>query len=117
MIGIGGGVGSVARFLFQKLVHQFYPSVFPLGTFLINMVGCLAIGFIWGLANRSSAFSEKWQLFLMAGLCGGFTTFSGFGLESVSLIKEERWSLLIFYAGGSVILGIAATLLGIRLTK
>lgn len=114
LIGLAGGIGSMARYLCHKWIYHLFPSPFPLGTFMINITGCLLIGFFWGLSLRSNIFSEELKLFLITGFCGGFTTFSAFSFEGLSLIKEHRLELFFLYIGASVVTGLAATWLGLR---
>jgi CrcB protein len=117
LVAIGGGAGSSARYLMQKWIYQLAPHVFPWGTFLVNVFGCLLIGIFWGLGLRSAAFHEGWKLLLMTGLCGGFTTFSTFALESYGLLNEQRTGILFLYVAGSVLLCLLATFVGILITK
>jgi len=116
-IGLGGGIGSIARYLLQRWSLQVFPSHFPWGTFGVNIAGCLLIGIFWGLSFKSFDQNESWKLFLMTGICGGFTTFSAFTLESIGLLKEDRLSLFFMYVAGSIVLGLVATYLGMRLSK
>ncbi len=118
LIGIGGGLGSIARYLCQKGVALVYPHSFPWGTFAVNVIGCFLIGIFWGMSFRPSfAANESWKLFLMTGLCGGYTTFSAFSLEGIGLIKEQRLGLFFLYIAGSVLLGLLATYLGMKLQR
>ncbi|HWR33049.1 MAG TPA: fluoride efflux transporter CrcB [Chitinophagaceae bacterium] len=117
LVGLGGGIGSIARYLTQRLAYNIYPHHFPWGTFGVNVIGCFLIGLLWGISFKSFDSNEHWKMFLMAGLCGGFTTFSAFTLEGIGLIKEQRLFLFFTYVGASVILGLLATYLGMRLTK
>ncbi len=117
LIGLGGGIGSIARYLCQRWVAIYYPHPFPLGTFAVNITGCLLIGIFWGLSFRSFDSTESWKLFLMTGLCGGFTTFSAFTLEGVGLLKENRTGLFFLYTAGSVIAGLLATYAGMKLSR
>jgi len=117
IVGLGGALGSMARYLCQKWFTSHYPGHFPWGTFTVNMIGCLLIGIFWGMSFRSFASMETWKLFLMTGICGGFTTFSAFTLEGVGLWREERIGLFFLYLGGSVILGLVATYAGVRLSR
>ena len=114
LVGLGGGIGSIGRYLCQK---WFAASSFPWGTFTVNIIGCLAIGIFWGLSFKSFDSNESWKLFLMTGLCGGFTTFSAFTLEGVGLLREQKLALFFSYVAISVVLGLLATYIGIRLTK
>jgi len=117
LIGLGGGAGSILRYTIQKLIPPHSLTSFPTGTFLVNIAGCFLIGFFWGLFSRSSDVNDEIKLLLMTGLCGGFTTFSAFTLEGIGLLKENKTTLFVVYIFGSVLLGLLATLLGIRLIK
>lgn len=117
LIGIGGGAGSVLRYLCQKWAYQLYPHSFPWGTFVVNIIGCFLIGLFWGLAFKTFAANESWKLFLMTGICGGFTTFSAFTLEGVGLLKEQKTGLFFSYIIASVVLGILATYGGMKISR
>lgn len=110
IVGIGGGAGSIARYLLHRLSLTLYPSVFPWGTFAVNIIGCFLIGLLWGSFTIRE--NETWKLLLMTGLCGGFTTFSAFTLESIQLLKEDRIFLFFIYVASSVIIGLLATYAG-----
>jgi fluoride exporter len=117
LVAIGGAVGSVARFLIQKYVHQMYPDPFPVGTFVVNLTGCLAIGLLYGITASHGILNTELRLLLMTGVLGGFTTFSAFSLESVGLLEQQRFMTFFLYIGGSVVLGLLATLAGAWLTR
>ncbi|MEO7982731.1 MAG: fluoride efflux transporter CrcB [Bacteroidota bacterium] len=117
LVGLGGGFGSIARYLCQKWYANTFPHTFPWGTFTVNISGCLLIGLFWGLSFRSFDSNENWKLFLMTGVCGGFTTFSAFSLEGIGLIKEQKLGLFFSYVAASVVLGLLATYLGMKITK
>jgi CrcB protein len=117
LVGLGGGAGSIARYLCQRWFAVNYPHHFPWGTFTVNITGCLLIGIFWGLAFKSFTGNENWKLFLMTGVCGGFTTFSAFTLEGIGLLKEQRLGLFFLYAIGSVVVGLAATYAGMKLSR
>ena len=91
------------------------PSGFPYATFLVNISGSLLIGIVIALCLKDENFSNNWKLFLAAGICGGFTTFSAFSLENMDLILQGKYLLSIIYIAGSVILGILATWMGYKL--
>jgi CrcB protein len=114
---LGGGAGSIARYLCQRWFAVNYPHHFPWGTFAVNITGCLLIGIFWGLTFKSFTGNESWKLFLMTGICGGFTTFSAFTLEGIGLLKEQRPGLFFLYATGSVVLGLAATYAGMKISR
>jgi fluoride exporter len=117
LVGLGGGIGSIARYLFQRWMYVLYPQPFPLGTFGVNIIGCFLIGIFWGLSFKSFDGNESWKLFLMTGLCGGFTTFSAFTFESLGLLKEQKTGLFFAYLCGSVLLGLLATYAGMKLSR
>jgi len=117
LVGLGGGLGSMARYACQKWVADNYAPHFLWGTFAVNITGCLVIGIFWGLAFKSFAVNESWKLFLMTGLCGGFTTFSAFTLEGMGLLQQQRVFLFLLYFAASVFIGLAATFLGYWLTS
>jgi len=117
LVGLGGAAGSILRFLCQKWITSITSLSFPLGTFLVNITGCFLIGLFFSYGTKHEYFSYNMQLLLMTGLCGGFTTFSAFTLESMGLIKEDKTGLFLLYIGGSVILGLLATWVGIKIAR
>jgi CrcB protein len=116
-IGTGGFIGSISRFLASKFIQNNFPTVFPYGTFLVNITGCFMIGVIYGLSERSALFSSGWKMFLTVGFCGGFTTFSTFANENLAMLRDGDFFHFLIYTGLSVFLGIGATLVGILITK
>jgi len=117
MVGLGGGLGSIARFLCQKYIYAWYPHPFPFGTFLVNIFGCFLIGVFYAISEKGNLLTPEWRLFLTTGICGGFTTFSSFAYENVSLLKNGDFLYFGLYTAGSVFLGIIATFGGIALLK
>ncbi len=117
IVGIGGAIGSIARFLLSKLVYDIHPQVFPFGTFLVNLSGCFLIGVFYALAAKGNILSAELRLLLTTGLCGGFTTFSAFAYENIVLLKLGHFTFSFIYAAASVILGTAATWVGMMLIK
>lgn len=114
LVGLGGAAGSMLRYAFSV---WFKHANFPLATFLVNIIGSFLIGLVFAYALRSESFAINWRLFLAAGICGGFTTFSAFSLESLSLLQQQRIGMFFLYVMGSVMLGLAATWLGYSLMK
>ena len=117
LVGAGGAIGSIARYLFQRWVQLLHPHHFPWGTLGVNIAGCFVIGLFWGMSFKSFDANESWKLFLMVGLCGGFTTFSAFTLEGIGLLREQRILLFITYVAASVVLGLTVTWIGMLITK
>jgi|SRR5687768_18374216 len=117
MVGLGGGAGSMLRYLIQKWTQNTIVTSFPVGTFAINIVGCFLVGLFWGWFARSMHWNEELKSLLITGFCGGFTTFSAFTLESMGLLKEDKTNLFLIYIGGSLIAGLLATYTGLRLAK
>lgn len=116
LVGLGGFLGSIARYkLSGWILHMITQGRFPFGTFTVNVLGCLVVGVLAGLAERYDMFSSDARLLLFTGLLGGFTTFSAFGLETVYLIRRGDMGTAALYAGGSVVLGVMAVWLGLKL--
>ena len=116
VVALGGAVGSVARLrLSGWVLHRTVEWRFPLGTFLVNAVGCLVIGVLAGYAAKEDLFSRDVRLFLFTGLLGGFTTFSAFGLETFYLLRRGELLVAGAYVLGSVVAGLLALWLGFSL--
>ena len=117
IVFIGGGTGSVFRYMTSVVTHKYFSGIFPLATFLVNMIGCLLIGIITGLYVKTSLTNPDTRLLLIAGFCGGFTTFSTFAQENINLIQMEQAPTAILYTVTSVIVCLAFAWLGMSLTK
>ena len=117
MVGLGGGAGSMLRYLIQRWIQNYIVPAFPIGTFIINIAGCFLVGLFWGWFSRNINWNEEIKLLLITGFCGGFTTFSAFTLESMGLLKEHKTNLFLLYIAGSVLAGLLATYTGLRLAK
>ena len=117
IVFIGGGLGTVARFLVGKFL-PYSGKGFPWNTFCANLLGCLLIGFLIGYFHRSSNENESsFVLFATVGFCGGFTTFSSFANENLSLIKSGDFKMLLVYSMLSLIMGIFMVYTGILVNK
>lgn len=117
IIGTGSFIGGVSRFLLSRYIHNTYLSDFPWGTFAVNIIGSFIIGIVYGLSERGDLMNLELRMFLTIGLCGGFTTFSTFAGENLSLLKEGDILYFGLYAGLSVFMGILAVYLGNLLVK
>ena len=115
LVFLGGGVGSVLRFLISRNLNQV--SAIPLGTLLVNFSGSLIIGLILGMGVKQEMLSPNTTLLLATGFCGGFTTFSAFSFENQALLKAGDYLNFGIYSAGSIFLGIAAVLIGLWLSK
>ena len=117
IVGLGGGAGSILRFLCQKWVYQFYPHPFPWGTFAVNIAGCFLIGIFYSIGEKTSILTPEWRLLLTTGFCGGFTTFSAFAFENLTLLKSGDISYFTLYIVLTIVLCIGAVLAGTTLIK
>jgi CrcB protein len=113
---IGGGIGSILRYGFGK-IFQTLPSGFPVSTFLVNIIGCLLIGFLMGVGVKFEDFNENQYLLLVTGLCGGFTTFSAFAAENQMFLKSGEYLHFGIYSLVSILIGISAVVLGLYIAK
>jgi len=112
-VALGGALGSVARFKLVGWAIQNHPDWrFPIGTFAVNVLGCLIIGALAGLGERATFMSLDARLFLFTGVLGGFTTFSAFGLETFVLLRRGEVLVAGSYVGLSVLVGLLALWLG-----
>jgi CrcB protein len=112
IIGTGGFIGSIARYLVSQLNLTVSFHSIPVGTLTVNIAGSFLIGFLTGIAEKSMILTPEWRLFLMVGLCGGFTTFSAFANENLMLIHNGQGMAVLLYTGLSIFLGFLAVYLG-----
>lgn len=113
-VGLGGALGSVARYVLSHFVAKTCIVAFPWGTLVVNVAGCLLVGFLSGLVSASPS---TWRLLLVTGFCGGFTTFSTFASESVGLVNSGQAVLAALNVGVSVTAGVAAVYGGQELAR
>ncbi len=115
LVALGGGLGSVLRFLTNVLIAKNIPSKLYLATLTVNIIGCLCIGLLIGYLSKNE--NDALKLLLVTGFCGGFTTFSTFGLENFSFIQSGNIINALLYTTVSLIIGILFVGLGIYLAK
>lgn len=116
LVFIGGGFGSVLRFVIGKYLNNTETGI-PYGTFLANIVGSLLIGMILGLAAKNSTLSQSQTVLLATGFCGGFTTFSTFAYENHVFLKSGDFTSFALYTMASFVIGFLAVFLGLYLVK
>lgn len=116
-VGLGGCIGSILRYLVSGWVQRLADTpLFPYGTLSVNVVGCLTIGLLGGLADNAGMLSPSTRLFLLVGVLGGFTTFSTFGYETMALLRDKAMSAAFLYVGLHLLLGFGAVALGYGLS-
>lgn len=112
IVALGGGVGSALRFGVSKVVAENVGGAFPYPTLAVNIIGCLLIGLFYGMSSRGSLGGNSVKMLLTTGLCGGFTTFSTFCNENITLLRGGNAIATLLYAGLSVMLGLLAVAVG-----
>lgn len=117
VVAIGGAVGSVTRYLIGNFVSKNYHGSFPIGTFFINIVGCFLMGLFMSSLIQKEMVDTSWRLFLCVGLLGGFTTFSSFGYEALTMLSNGKLMMAGMYAGCSVVAGLFAAITGMMVSK
>lgn len=115
MVGAGAIIGVIARYTITNLARQAFPAAFPIGTLLINMLGCLIIGVMQTLFLELVTVRRETQLFVSVGLCGGFTTFSTLSVETVQLMQHGQVPTALGYQAASLAGGLLAVVAGIAL--
>lgn len=116
-VALGSALGGVARYLLGGFIQERSGSTFPVQTLVINITGSFLLGLIQRFALDTSAFSPEVRTMLTIGFCGGYTTFSTFSLETVRLLEDGDWRRAGLYITLSVVLTIAAALLGIAAAR
>jgi CrcB protein len=114
-VALGGALGSVSRYWFNGLVSAKIGATFPWGTLFINLTGSLVIGVAGALASPEGRMESQTRQFviqfLMIGVCGGYTTFSSFSLQTLNLLRDREW----LYAGGNIILSVVLCMIAVWL--
>jgi len=117
LVAVGGAAGSVLRYLTSFLVHKFYPNAFPWATLLTNILGCFLIGLFIGQLQKHQMADSPLKWLLVTGFCGGYTTFSAFGYENLSLFQSGHNLQAMLYISASLIMGIGAVWLGLFISQ
>jgi fluoride exporter len=113
LVGAGGFIGSVLRYLLSGYVQQFANRLdFPFGTLAVNVIGCFVIGLLAQFGEKYGVFSNESRAFIFIGVLGGFTTFSAFGNDTVNLVRQDFVMNAVVNVGANVTLGLFAVWLG-----
>ena len=116
IIGLGGAIGTILRYVMGGLDYRFSNGAFPVSTLVVNVTGSLAIGFLWGIVDRFEI-SPNIRLFVFIGILGGYTTFSTFSLETFNLMRDGEYRIALANAALSVVLSIGAVFAGYIASK
>lgn len=116
LIGTGSFIGGVLRYSLSQFIQTKFLSTFPIGTLVINIIGCFTIGLVFALSERTNM-SPEMRLFLATGICGGFTTFSAFSNETFGLMRDGQLFYASAYITSSILFGVFATFIGYSLLK
>ena len=117
LIALGGSAGALLRYLVSGWVQQLSGGSFPLGTLIVNLIGCLAIGFLAAVFTGPLIVREEYRIAVLVGLLGSFTTFSTFGYETLTLIRDGALWPALASVTGNVVLGVTAVWLGRALVR
>ena len=117
LIALFGAIGTLARYGLQGLVQTRMGTTFPYGTLLINLTGCLLLGFIGQLTLNRMLISSDLRIAIAVGFFGGYTTFSSFGWETAKMLEDGEWLRATTYVSASVIAGLLLSVVGIRLAN
>ncbi|PZP56986.1 MAG: fluoride efflux transporter CrcB [Micavibrio aeruginosavorus] len=117
LVALGGAIGSVARYLVGKLSLLLWGPDFPWGTLIVNILGCFVMGVLAGLLAHYTQLSQEVRMFLLVGILGGFTTFSAFSLDLVTLYQRGALMVAGLYLFASIVASVAALLGGMALVR
>lgn len=115
-IGAGSFAGGICRYLLSTYIQNKVLSGFPYGTLVVNLAGCFLIGLVFAFSLRGSI-GHEWRLVLATGVIGGFTTYSAYSYETLALLRDGQYTSALLYIAASLLLGLAATFLGMQATR
>lgn len=117
LVGLGGGLGSIFRYLTAVFSEKYLQILFPLGTFFVNIIGCFLIGLLMGFLGQNVTENQNVKLLFISGFCGGYTTFSTFAYENIVMLQNNNYRGALFYIALSVVSGVFAVWLGIKVAQ
>lgn len=125
LVGLGGGAGSILRYLASVVTQKYTPRSFPLtmfsanilATYAVNIIGCFLIGLFIGVFSQNIQMNQNLKFLFITGFCGGYTTFSTFAFENLTLIQNNHWGMAFLYMGLSLFTGLFAVWVGLALTR
>jgi len=116
-IAFGGAIGAVSRYWLYSAVQRLHDSGFPLGTFVVNVLGSFLIGVFFVLLAEKAQISEQWRPIIVVGFLGGLTTFSTFSLDALLLFEQGHYNTALFYIISSIVLCLIVAFAGMQLTR
>lgn len=117
LVGLGGAIGSIFRFLTSIFMARYAMNGFPLGTFIANVLGCFILGICVGVFGKNPTENENLRLLFVTGFCGGYTTFSTFASENIQMLQQQNYMMLATYTLASLLVGFLAVAIGLNLGK
>ncbi|MDZ8189117.1 MAG: fluoride efflux transporter CrcB [Nostoc sp. ChiSLP02] len=116
-IAVGAVPGALSRFYITEWTKAKFGAKFPIGTFIINLTGCLAMGFFFTISKGITGYPSELDLLIRTGFLGSYTTFSTYGFDTLTLWRSKQKGATFFYWAGSAILGVVAVILGVAIAK
>lgn len=117
LIVLAGGAGALSRYILAGVFQRLAGGSFPAGTFIVNMLGCLFFGLVWGILEERAALGPQVRVMVLTGFMGAFTTFSTFAFETVALARAGQWLYAAANFTGQNLIGFALLFLGLKLAR
>lgn len=117
LVGLGGGIGSMLRYLSSMAAIKALSLHNNAGTFFVNIAGCFIAGLLIGFFESKGVLTHEWRLLFITGFCGGFTTFSAFSAESVHMFQSGNVAQAVIYISASILAGLGAVWLGLNIAR
>ena len=117
LVFFGSGIGGCLRLFTSEMAGKYFGHYYPIGTFLSNMLACLILGLVFGFFESTRILDSRARLFLAAGICGGYSTFSTFSNETLQLLSAQKFMEAALYVGSSILVGLAAVYSGYSLAQ